>query len=290
MEKISVVGNVLDVSAEVNRCVNLIGGYSINKSDTVIIKPNICSSKNPNGMVLTDFRIIQAVVNQVRYLGCKVLLVESDNISGTAEKRAEGSGFLTLCDDLDAEFLNLSHDEFEEFPVADTYLRVPKTILDADYFINLPKIKTCGHTLVSLGIKNLYGVIQRKMKGKLHKHLDKILPFLAETIKSDLVIVDGLTCMEGNGPIIGNPKYLNMILAGTNLVAVDSLCSRIMGYNPDSIPHIYLSAQRGLGSMKIEDFEAVGDDWKILGTEFEPPYSLKATLKSWRAIREIYFS
>ena len=158
LEKVSVVGNILDVDSAVRRCVDLVGGYSLKPSDEVIIKPNICSSKNPDKMVLTDFRLISSVVRQIKERGNEVVMVETDNISGTAEKRVRESGFLDLCDELDVEFLNLSADDYEEYPVADTMLRIPKTVLDADYLINMPKIKTCGHTLVTLAIKNLYGL------------------------------------------------------------------------------------------------------------------------------------
>lgn len=259
-------------------------------SDEVVIKPNICSSKNPDGMVLTDFGVISSVVNQVKSHGNNVVIVESDNISGTAMKRARESGFLDLCDELDVEFLDLSNDDYEEFPVAETSIRLPQTVLDADYFINMPKIKTCGHTLVTLAVKNLYGVFQRRRKGKLHKYLDEILPFLADTIRSDLILVDGLTCMEGNGPIIGNPVNLNILAAGTNSVAVDSICSRIMGYDPESISHIHLSSERGVGPIRLDEIKVLGDDWTQFCMDFAPPYSLKATLKSWKAIREVYLS
>ncbi len=290
MEKVAVIEVGSDLGISVQRCVDLVGGYSMKSSDEVIIKPNICSSKNPEGMVLTDFRVISSVVNHVKSLGNNVVMVESDNISGTAEKRVRESGFLDLCDELDVEFLDLSNDDYEEYPVAGTKLRLPRTVLDADYFINMPKIKTCGHTLVTLAIKNLYGIFQRRRKGKLHKHLDEILPFLAETIRSDLIIVDGLTCMEGNGPIIGNPVNLNILAAGTNPVSVDSICSRIMGYDPRSISHVKLSSKRGVGPINLDEIEVVGDDWTQFCRDFTPPYSLKATLKSWKAIRDIYLS
>lgn len=290
MEKVAVVGNVSDIDASLQRCVDLVGGYSMKPNDEVIIKPNICSSKNPDGMVITDFRIISSVVKQVKHLGHNVVMVESDNISGTAAKRARDSRFLDLCDELDVEFLDLSNDDYEEYPLAGTKLRLPRTVLDADFLINMPKIKTCGYTLVTLAVKNLYGVFQRRRKGKLHKHLDEILPFLAETIRNDLIIVDGLTCMEGNGPIIGNPVNLNILAAGTNPVSVDSICSRIMGYDPESISHINLSSKRGVGPIKLDAIDVVGDDWMQYCQSFSPPYSLKATLKSWKAIREVYLS
>lgn len=289
MEKVAVV-KTKDLASSVQQGVDLVGGYSIKPSDHVVIKPNICNSKNPENMVLTDFRLIRTVINQVKEMGNDVTVVESDNISGTAEKRVQKSGFQDLCDELDVEFLNLTHDDYEEFPIANTKLRLPRTVLDADYLINMPKIKTCGPTLVSLAIKNLYGVFQRRKKGRLHKHLDEILPFLAETIRNDMIIVDGITCMEGNGPIIGNPVNMDLVVAGKNLVAVDSICSRLMGFDPSSISHIELTRKRGLGPIDLDSIEVLGDEWTSMGRSFSPPYSLKATMKSWKAIKDVYLT
>ena len=289
MEKVSLV-EAVDIDKAVRESVELIGGLQLDPDKTVVIKPNVCNAKNPEGIVLTDFRVIKAVVDMVRENGNDMVIVESDNISGSAEMRMEKSGLMALLDDWGVDFLNLSHDDYQEYEVAGTVLRLPRTVLEADYFINIPKIKTCAHTLVTLGIKNLYGVFQRKKKSKLHRHLDEILPFLAETIQNDLVIVDGINCMEGNGPVIGNPVCLNLVLAGRNVVSVDAVCSWLMGYDPGSIPHISLSAERGIGPIDSDSIQVVGTDWAKYAQNFEPPYSLKATLKSFKAIKDIYLS
>lgn len=278
-----------DVPAAVQRSLDLLDAPLPSGVDAVV-KPNICNAKNPEGMVITDFRVIEAVVSLLKDRGCDVTVVESDNISGTADYRAERSGLLTLLDKLDAGWLNLSRDDYEEHEVAGTVLRMPRTVMDAEFFVNLPKMKTCAHTLVTLGIKNLYGVFQRKSKGRLHRHLDEILPYLAEAVRNDLVVVDGLTCMEGNGPVIGNPVCLDVLVAGVDIVSVDSVCSSLMGFNPASIPHIASSFGRAPGMVDVERIEVAGEDWKQLIHEFEPPYSLKATLKSLRAIRDIYLT
>ncbi len=289
MEKVSLV-NVTDVDTAVRKSVELIGGLMLDPGKDVVIKPNICNPKNPDGMVITDFRVIKAVVDLVRENGNDLVIVESDNISGLAERRMEKSGLMGLLDEWDVDFLNLSHDDYQEFEVAGTALRLPCTVLDAGYFINIPKIKTCAHTLVTLSIKNLYGVLQRRQKSRLHKHLDEILPFLAETLRNDLIIVDGINCMEGNGPIIGNPVCLNLILAGRNPVAVDSVCSRLMGYDPAAVSHIALSAARGIGPIESDLIDVAGEDLSKYARGFEPPYSLKATLKSLKSIRDVYLT
>jgi uncharacterized protein (DUF362 family) len=289
MEKVSLVHGY-NIKQSVRRSIELIGGLNLDPDANVVIKPNICNAKNPEGMVITDFSLIKAVVDVVRENGSDLVIVESDNISGTATTRMERSGLMGYLDDWDVDFINLSHDKYTEYPIAGTNLRLPQTVLEADYFINLPKIKTCAHTLVTLGVKNLYGVFQRKQKGRLHKHLDEILPFLAETIRNDLIIVDGINCMEGNGPVVGNPVRMDIVLAGRNVVSVDAVCSWLMGYNPAEIPHIALSAERGVGPIDSELIQVVGENWRDHVKEFEPPYSLKATLKSLRAIKDVYLS
>jgi uncharacterized protein (DUF362 family) len=289
LSRVSVVRASNDIPAAVRRSVELIDAPLPHGVDAVV-KPNICNAKNPDGMVITDFRVIEAVVSLLKEKGCDVTVVESDNISGSADARAERSGLLALLDELDVRWLNLSHDDYEEHEVAGTVLRMPKTVMDAEYFVNLPKMKTCAHTLVTLGIKNLYGVFQRREKGILHRHLDEILPYLAETIRNDLVVVDGLTCMEGNGPVVGNPVCLDVVVAGADIVSVDSICSSLMGFDPAEIPHIASSVGRAPGMVDVERIEVVGEDWTRLVHEFEPPYSLKATLKSLRAIKDIYLT
>jgi uncharacterized protein (DUF362 family) len=239
-------------------------------------------------MVNTDIEVIGAVVELVKQMDCSVTIIESDNNNGTADKRVKESGYLTYFEDWGVDFFNISQDEYREFNIAGNMLRIPLKVLDAGYFINLPKIKTCAHTVVTLSIKNLYGVFQRKDKWKLHRYLDEILPFLARIIRNDLVVVDGLTCMEGNGPVVGNKRCLNILVSGKNPISVDGICSRLMGYDPFNISHIYLSASHGLGSIKLDDIHVAGDDWKQFITNFEPPFSLKANLRSIKTIRDIY--
>lgn len=289
MEQVSLVHGY-NIEESVRKSVKLLGGLNLDPSAEVVIKPNLCNAKNPDGMVNTDFLLIKAVVELIRENGNDLVIVESDNISGSATSRMEGSGLMGYLDEWDVDFINLSHDRYQEYDVAGVTLRLPKTVLDADFLVNLPKIKTCAHTLVTLGVKNLYGVFQRKQKSKLHKHLDEILPFLASIIRNDLIIVDGFNCMEGNGPIIGNPVCMNLVISGRNVVSVDAVCSWLMGYNPAEIPHIALSSERGVGPIDHDSIQVLGEDWRKHVQEFEPPFSLKATLKSLRAIKDVYLT
>jgi len=289
-EEVAVVEVGEDIDATVSRAVNLVGGLKLKGNERVIIKPNVCNSKNPYGMVLTDFRVIEAIIDLVRERTERVAVVESDNISGPAEERMSKSGLLRKLKEMGVEFINLSEDEAEVHEVAGVEIRLPRTVLDADYFINMPKIKTCGYTLVTLSIKNLFGILQRARKNKLHRHLDDILPYLAKVVRQDLILVDGITAMEGNGPVIGTPKDLGVIVAGVNPVAVDAICTRMMGFDPAEVKHLARAHEMGLGETSPDGIEVLGDDWRRLSQVFERPYSLKATLKSIRSIGKVYLS
>lgn len=288
MGSVSIVRVTGDPREAVERGVELIGGAGIRSGANVVIKPNICHPKNPDGMVITDFRIIESAVSIARRATSDITIVESDNISGSAEKRVVESGLMERIEDWGVKFKNLSKDEFEEHEVDGARIRLPRTVLEADYLTNLPKIKTCGPTLVTLSMKNLFGVLVRGKKKRLHKYLDNLLPYLSAVVRQDLIIVDGIICMEGNGPTIGTPKRLDLVVVGTNPVEVDSVCTWIMGFDPSEVKHIVNASARGIGQMDIEKNNILGEKLEDVSTVFERPYTLRASLKSIKSIRKIY--
>ncbi len=275
-----------DIEASVRRAVDLAGGLQVRTGMKVIVKPNVCNAKNPSSMVLTDFAVVGAAIRMIREKGCEPVVVESDNIADTADNRVRDSGLKTKLDEWGVKFLNLSSDECVPHKVADTEIMIPKTMLEADYVLNLAKMKTCAHTTVTLGIKNLYGCFKEAKKSRLHKKLDEVLPYLAKTIKTDMTVVDGLTCMEGNGPVVGNPRRMGVLIAGSDVVSVDSLCCRLMGFKPEEIRHVANTALLGVGTM--DSYDVVGDPWESFACQFERPYSIKATFKSLGAVRDVY--
>lgn len=286
MTNVAIVKAGGDEEAAVRRAVELAGGLQVKPGMRVVIKPNVCNAKNPQGMVITDFAIIEAAVKMVREKGCEPLVVESDNIADTADKRVKESGLYTKLEEWEVRFLNLSADEGVPHKVAGTEIMIPKTMLEADYVINLAKMKTCAHTTVTLGIKNLYGCFQEAKKSRLHKKLDEVLPYLAKTMRTDMTVIDGVTCMEGNGPVVGNPRKMGVIVAGRDVVAVDSFCCGLMGFKPEEIGHVANTALLGVG--QLNGYEVVGDPWEGFACRFERPYSVKATFKSLGTLRDVY--
>lgn len=288
MTKVAIVRVENNVTSAIEKGLSLIEPRPIPEQSKVVIKPNVCNPRNPYDMVNTDTRIIEHVVRLALTHSSDVTVVESDSISGTADYRLSKTGLIEKIRQWGVKFVNLSSDEFEEHEVDGARIGIPRTVLDCDYFINLPKMKTCGHTLVTLSLKNLFGVIVNPKKNKLHRHLDELLPYLGKHIRNDLIIVDGIVCMEGNGPVVGSPKPLDLIVVGTNLVEVDSICARIMGFEPSGIRHIAKSHELGLGQVHADRIQLSCERLNGVSTRMDRPYSLRASIKSIRSAKQIY--
>ncbi|MBW1799909.1 MAG: DUF362 domain-containing protein, partial [Deltaproteobacteria bacterium] len=136
---------------------------------------------------------------------------------------------------------------------------IPVTLESADTIINVPVMKTHFAALASLSIKNLQGAIPPIEKYMTHFFgLWQNLINIHHLVKPKLHMIDGLTAQEGFGPIYGTPKTMNLLIGGTNPVAVDAVTMRIMGLDPALSPPVRLAHMQGLGSIDPEKINVAG--------------------------------
>jgi uncharacterized protein (DUF362 family) len=268
-----------NVEATVQKSVDMLGGLKgVKKNDLVVIKPNVCFPKNLENMIITDPRVLETVINMVKKRTKNVLVVESDSHSGTAEKRAIDTGVMDVVKKCDAEFLNLSLDEVEEHKVVDLTIQIPKTVLRADYFINLPKVKTNSFVLISVAMKNMFGIIASKRKSQFHSRLSDVLVYLNQAVRQNLIIADGIVAMEGLGPIHGRPVNLGLIISGKNPFTVDAACCHIMGFNPYAVEALWKAHQQGLGEIDASKICFLGENIESIKGKFSRPMVSKQNL------------
>ena len=134
-----------------------------------------------------------------------------------------------------------------------------KRVLEADRVINVPVLKTHLQTVVTGALKNLKGVVPGREKHIIHlAGLDDGIVDINTVVRTDLVVVDAIDCMEGTGgPTNGRPIRVGLIIAGDNPVEVDATCLRIMGVDPHKVAHVRKAAERGLG--RLDGFEVLGE-------------------------------
>jgi uncharacterized protein (DUF362 family) len=110
---------------------------------------------------------------------------------------------------------------------------------------------------ISIGVKNLLGLIPDKVKTHLHAILDEVLVELLKMFKPDLTVVDATTAYLGSYPN-HKPFNIGLIVAGRDVVAVDAVCCMMMGINPQRVRHLALASRAGLGSIDPSEIEVVG--------------------------------
>ncbi len=267
-----------DIEGTVQKSIDMLGGLNVKKDALVVIKPNVCFPSNFENMLITDPRILEAVLHIAKKKSKNVLVVESDAASGSAEKRMINTGIMDITKKCDAEFLNLSKDEVEEHKVAGLTVQIPKTVLRADCLINLPKVKTNNFVVVSIAMKNMFGLIASKKKSQFHKHLADVLIYLSQAIRQDLIIADGIVAMEGLGPIHGKKVDLGLLISGRNPITVDAACCHIAGFNPYAVETLWKAHQQGMGEIDPQKIRFLGEDISTIKNKFSRPTYSKANI------------
>jgi len=266
----AVKSNYNNVYQNITKGLNLIGEPKLKNGDTVIIKINLCAARTADTGAITHPQFLNGVLQYLRenYDNLNIYVVESDATVVIADKFVKWLGFQPVIDKWEAKFVNLSKINIIPKTFKTRYFKevpVPEIFEKCDYFINMPKPKTNPMSTITCGLKNIFGCLPNVDKSIYHPRLDDVISDINVAIHTDLVLVDGIIAMGGSqGPSYGVPIPLNTIICGTDVVAVDSYCARIMGFNPYFIGHIRKSASSGVGFMK---YSLVGD--KIEKVNFE---------------------
>jgi len=230
--------------------------------DRVLIKVNFITTKNWETGATTDPMVVEALINRLRELGKEVIIVESDAQTTNADKAWVASGMNELGERLDVPFINMRHvDEKVELDIPSgrelKNITVAKIATESG-IISAAKLKTHMNTKVTLGLKNMFGMLTTKFKGQYHlRGMDKVIHDINKTLPPHVTVIDGFIAMEGMGPVHGKPVKMDTIVASVDPVAADSVACRVMGFEPEEIDHIRWSHESGIGNML--DNNVVGD-------------------------------
>ncbi|MEM1722146.1 MAG: DUF362 domain-containing protein [Candidatus Jordarchaeales archaeon] len=281
-----------NVEEAVRRAVDSVGGVDVDRGEEVVVKPNIAFHSDPYGAINTDPRVLDAVLKLLREYTSRIIVVESDSTSNYAEIRAEQSGLMEIIRKNEAKFVNLSKDEIVQVKVAGRVIRLPKTVVEAPYFVNVPKLKTHEDTVITVALKNMFGVLPEKNKAIFyHPILDEIIPLVNAACRQNLIVVDGIIAMEGRGPIAGTPVMMNIVMSGREPATVDAVAAHIMGFDPRKIRTIVKAHSLGLGEIDLEKIEIIGEPLERVARKFREPRSLAGVISDGSmALRLLFFN
>ncbi len=218
----------------------------------VLLKPNLVEFDRQT-CINTHPAILAAAWELFQGLGAsEVMIGEGPGHRRDTMFLAEAAGYRQAVSGFDRFFVDLNLDDVTPRPgfLNDSRIYLPNTVLAADLIVSLPKMKTHHWAGVTLSMKNYFGLVPGGVygwpKNPLHyAGIPKSIVELNRIFRRNFAIVDGVVGMEGNGPIQGTPKTCGVIVMGSDLVAVDSTCCRIMGVDPAQVEFLRLATSGG---------------------------------------------
>ncbi|MBN2071391.1 MAG: DUF362 domain-containing protein [Candidatus Krumholzibacteriota bacterium] len=244
-----------------------LGGIAsfVQPGQRVLVKPNLLSAKSPERAITTHPDVVRVVTAMVREAGGEVFIGDSPGGAIRGVKRVwDNTGMTNMALESGIDLVNFETSGLEEIVRGNYRFYISKAVLEADLVINIAKLKTHTLTLLTGGVKNLFGVIPGFRKSELHKLFPKpgefaeMLVELYRLISPSLTIIDGILSMEGNGPSSGRAKKLDLLAAGGDAVAVDAVIADIVGFREGQIDTTRIADERGVGNGRFENIGVIG--------------------------------
>lgn len=255
-------------------------GFNLSGKKTAVIKINVVQAKTPEGGIITHPAVTEAVIDVLRDAGvADITLLEAPALGVDVKEAFKVSGYqelakrkgVKLVNGFDAPRIKLETGlGYENLPnVYDDAdlpkwftgcMTVPSICVEADLYVSIPKLKTHNRTMVSLSLKNQWGLLSFKERQDYHRvGLHDPIAYLARGVRPDLVVVDGVLGLEGNGPILGVPKQSGVVLVGNDALETDIVGTQVMGHDPSKVLHFQKAVELGVGTWQT----------KVLGTPVE---------------------
>ncbi len=254
----------------------------------IVLKPNLVEF-DANTTINTHPIVVHAAYEAFRKLGAaEIRIAEGPGHRRGTLDLADAAGYFSTVPNFEGSFTDLNLDNVVKRvipqPVSQLKsLYLPHTVLDCDLLVSMPKLKTHHWAGATLAMKNLFGLVPGGVygwpKNVLHwAGIAQSIVDLHRLFPKQFAIVDGIVGMEGNGPIQGTPRHAGVLVGGSDVVAVDATCCRIMGIEPRKIE--YLTLARGAEDLEDSSFRQIGEGVSAVRTEFQ-------LMPEWRQIRSV---
>ncbi|MEJ2201978.1 MAG: DUF362 domain-containing protein [Desulfuromonadaceae bacterium] len=235
-------------------------GAFVKAGATVVVKPNIGWDRTVEQGANTHPQVVRAVVAHCLEAGAKSVQV-FDRTCNDPRRCYVQSGIQDAVESLRSDRVRIEHMDrraYRELAIANgrdlERWSFYQPALDADCFINLPVAKHHGLSTVSLGLKNIMGVIGGN-RGRLHQNIAEALADINSVVHSNLTLIDATRILTANGPQGGrleDVRVMDTLIASADIVAADAYAATLFGHRPEQLSTIATAARRGLGSLDLE--------------------------------------
>jgi uncharacterized protein (DUF362 family) len=234
----------------------------IKPGNTVVVKPNIGWDRKPEYAANTHPLVVKAVVEECVKAGAKKVKV-FDIPCNDPRRCYENSGIQAILKGLkNVEMKHVERERFRNTKINGSFLKeweLYDEALSADVLINVPIAKHHGLTRLTLGLKNMMGIMGGN-RGYIHRNMDDALSDINHTVRSRLTIIDATRILLDHGPQGGSlkdVKILNRVIASTDIVAADAYATTFFNLNPQDISTTVAAHKRGLGEMNLNKIKLI---------------------------------
>lgn len=249
--------------ALVRAVIDALGGMGrfVPKNGWVIVKPNICTDYHSyEYAATTNPWVVGALVKLCYEAGAAKVQVMDFPFGGTAASAYKNSGVADQVELNGGEMVQMPSFLFKEVKIENARslkkVEIYEDVFKADALINVPIAKQHGMSTLTLGMKNLMGLISDR--GAIHKDFGNRLTDLALTIRPTLTVIDAVRILLRNGPTGGDlndVQQLDTIIASPDIVAADAYASTLFGLQPENLDYVVVGSQAGLGEKDLSKIE-----------------------------------
>lgn len=281
----------------VRKAVTLSNGLYHLRGAKVFIKPNIVfwttATDFPKWGVITTSRVVEDIVVLLKAHGIQDITIGEGMVGRIRDQKTsthafQQLGYSKLGKRYGIKTVDIMAGSFQKMDLGDgVELNFNKDIMQSDFVVNLPVMKTHVQTVVSLGIKNLKGTIDMPSRKRCHnpdpvKDLHYMVARLSDKMPPMLTLVDGIYTNERGPGIDGRMRRSDLLVASTDVLSADLVGANILGYVPQKVPHLVHAAERHGRPMDLSDIDLVGEPIEAVRNRHEYDYTYTQTAEdSW---------
>lgn len=269
-------------------------GSLFSSGQKVLLKPNLLRGFSPKYCVTTHPIVVESVCRVLKDYSVGQITISDSPALGSLEAVASKAGYDPLKKKYGVKIVPLTDPIPFENEEGVPHLKIAGCLREFDRIVNLPKVKSHCQMTMTLAIKNLFGLVIGKRKPILHclvkndkVKFGKMLIDIARHVNPCLTLADGIEAMQGQGPIHGNPYPLGVLLASTDMTALDRVAAEIIKFSIDKVYALEAARLKGYGNYDLDKIEISGvtDLSSLAVSDFEPAQAVDISFNPYRIMK-----